>query len=55
MTIVALVLTQLLVIAVALRSRTLGLRQYLVILLITLIQVGIIVFYLCVVEPPTLN
>lgn len=55
MTIVGLILTQILVIVIALRSRSLGLRQYLIIFLISLVQVTIIVSYLYVVQPPTLN
>ena len=55
MTIAALVATLILDIVVALRSRTFGLRQYLVIFLITLVQVAILVYYLYTVKPPILT
>lgn len=55
MTIVALVMSMILVIGIALRSKEFGLRQYLVIFLITLVQVALLAGYLYRVQPPTLN
>lgn len=54
MTIVSVILLMVLLIAVAQRTQHLGLKQYLIIILITLIQVGIFVFFMFTMEqPPT--
>ncbi len=55
MTIGALVATFIIEIIVALRSRRFGLRQYLIIFLLTLVQLAILVLYLYFVKPPTLT
>jgi hypothetical protein len=54
MVIGTLVLSLILVIMVAQRSQRIGLREYTLIVFITAIQVGVIVFYLYTVKPPSL-
>jgi cytochrome c biogenesis factor len=54
MVIVSLVLSLILVIVIAQRSQRIGFREYTLIVFITAIQVGVIVFYLYTVQPPSL-
>jgi hypothetical protein len=50
----AAIFLMILVIAIGKRSKELGYRQYLVIILITLAQVGILVFFMYTIEKPPL-